>query len=227
MMARTPRRRNVGQSSTRGRQRSARDEVENTEDDVYQSMLADATTSSPTRVGDEGQTVKKRRVGGRLVVQEEASVREQDIIEKPIAQERRSLSVGDGEGACQAQTVFKDFSDSEESDMDWEDVNLQGTTKKDDAPTQLGDLNLVLDTEDQSPGNMRRKPLTTSEKKLRLDIHKMHLLCLLSHVHLRNYWCNSTVVHVSLPSQSPIVLANNNEEKAQTAHAKASSGIPG
>ncbi|KAG5931787.1 hypothetical protein E4U53_001604 [Claviceps sorghi] len=36
----------------------------------------------------------------------------------------------------------------------------------------------------------RRKPLTGSERESRINVHKAHLVCLLSHVARRNDWCN-------------------------------------
>ena len=41
----------------------------------------------------------------------------------------------------------------------------------------------------------RRKVITTEEKRRRVEIHKTHLLCLLSHVERRNRWCNDPEVH--------------------------------
>ncbi|KAK3945638.1 Rad4-domain-containing protein, partial [Diplogelasinospora grovesii] len=44
----------------------------------------------------------------------------------------------------------------------------------------------------------RRKPATREEKDRRVLIHKMHLLCLLAHVELRNRWCNDPRVQETL-----------------------------
>ena len=49
----------------------------------------------------------------------------------------------------------------------------------------------------------RRKPVTGSEKKLRLQIHKAHLLCLLGHVYTRNLWCNDEEVQRYLKQMLP------------------------
>lgn len=46
--------------------------------------------------------------------------------------------------------------------------------------------------------NVRKKGHRIKEKdrKLRLEIHKLHLLCLISHASLRNYFCRDKRLHV-------------------------------
>jgi xeroderma pigmentosum group C-complementing protein len=76
--------------------------------------------------------------------------------------------------------------------MDWEEVGLRKDGVEETAEEDVEDekpMELVLDTGDvRSPrrGTARRKPSTAIEKKMRLEVHKTHLLCLLAHVHLRN-----------------------------------------
>lgn len=109
------------------------------------------------------------------------------------------------------QTAYDESSDSIESDLDWEEVDLAQTAVQEDDSNQNGALDLVLGGNKplKSPERMsrKRKPATTAERKLRLEIHKMHVLCLLAHVHLRNHWCNDEQVHVSAcGSHSPLSL---------------------
>ncbi|KIH91251.1 xeroderma pigmentosum group C-complementing protein [Sporothrix brasiliensis 5110] len=44
----------------------------------------------------------------------------------------------------------------------------------------------------------RKKPLSRAERMHRIEIHKMHLLCLLAHAAQRNRWCNSAKVQKAL-----------------------------
>ncbi|CAK7208887.1 hypothetical protein SBRCBS47491_000250 [Sporothrix bragantina] len=43
-----------------------------------------------------------------------------------------------------------------------------------------------------------KKPLSRAERQHRVEIHKMHLLCLMAHAAQRNRWCNSSKVHTAL-----------------------------
>ena len=102
------------------------------------------------------------------------------------------------------QTVY-DIDASEKSDMEWEDVELGGATCGRPQPAASVDdeepLQITLENHD-SKGKQRaiprRKPVAALERKWRLDIHKAHVLCLLSHVQLRNLWCNDEEVQVSV-----------------------------
>ncbi|CAK7202707.1 hypothetical protein SEUCBS139899_005434 [Sporothrix eucalyptigena] len=51
----------------------------------------------------------------------------------------------------------------------------------------------------RAPAN-RKKPLSRAERQHRVEIHKMHLLCLMAHAAQRNRWCNSPKVHKALRS---------------------------
>lgn len=103
----------------------------------------------------------------------------------------------------QEQTAYKDDS-SEESDFAWEEVGLpyeepqvfDGERDEQEEPQLHLVLNGQAEESFRSPAAVRRKPLTALERKLRLEVHKVHLLCLLSHVHLRNHWCNDQNIHV-------------------------------
>jgi hypothetical protein len=52
--------------------------------------------------------------------------------------------------------------------------------------------------DDKSPRTRRKgqKPPTLAERKLRLDVHKIHVMCLLYHVFVRNHWCNDSKLQV-------------------------------
>ena len=208
-----------GSRAHRGRGRTSKGKSQRTAhglNDAYQDMLNEAN-SSPTQTSDEGRTVKKRRVRGRIVAQSDT-----DGSLTKLSPEGRSLPTAShvdrsSENSTvkfepthplqQEQTAYDvdyDVDCSEESDFAWEEVGLtHGEAGGLDDPLeeqQEQQLDLVLDEDGgedtASPAVARKKSLTALERKLRLEVHKVHLLCLLSHVHMRNHWCNDQNIHV-------------------------------
>ena len=170
--------------------------------EAYREMLADAV-SSPTQLSEENQPLKRRRIGGRVVTQraDNASANNQN---QPLANTNKvhDLTL---DPKAQTQTVYDDSEDSTDSDMDWEEVDLAqdrgGNTSGEDEKTGDVVLNIILDkehTQSQVPTRSKRKPGTAAQKKLWLEVHKLHIMCLLAHVHIRNHWCNDVNVHVCL-----------------------------
>ena len=179
----------------------------NTVPDVYGDMLAEAV-SSPTRKSEDGTPIKRRRVGGRIVIQ--------NVNENASHQSEQSISTGEQDSI---DDLFEEpeptpqhieqteSEDSAYSDEDFEDVDLGSNIKQPDSSDheieEPGDLKLVLGGNNQETSKsmqVRRKPITTVEKKLRFQIHKLHLCSLLAHVYLRNHWCNDVKVHSALKS---------------------------
>ena len=109
------------------------------------------------------------------------------------------------------QTITRNSDDEEENeggddeDVPFEDVDFDFEALQ-SIPAPLGDqpmdlnLNLTAQKEAMTPRRSadRRKPVTKEEKSRRVEVHKVHLLCLLSHVALRNRWCNSPEVQDAL-----------------------------
>ncbi|MCJ1463886.1 hypothetical protein MMC07_002495 [Pseudocyphellaria aurata] len=175
--------------------------------DVYTVMLKD-TVSSSTRVDEEERTIKKRRIAGRVVLQD---THDREAFQpNPLSKVPDQIGVDSLDAELilsQPQTVYNDSEDSADSDMDWEEVDLAHTIVQEDSPERdsepKSELNLVLGNdhgEAQRSTPVKRKPVSKAEKQVRLEIHKMHLLCLLYYVHLRNHWCNDKEVHVTLKS---------------------------
>lgn len=86
-----------------------------------------------------------------------------------------------------------DESESEE-EFDFENIDLDQVSSSDtnhgtDQASTRTAISLTLDP--QTLGNSRQKyPTTAIARKIRFEIHKTHLLCLMSHVALRNKWCS-------------------------------------
>ncbi|QSZ35952.1 hypothetical protein DSL72_007074 [Monilinia vaccinii-corymbosi] len=202
---------------TRGRPKGkGKAATQNAIPDVYRAMLAEAI---PAQSEVPERPLKKRRVGLRGAAvpasgsgpSEPSSVAEshdedenedeemefEDVITVPEGSDHED---SDGDTNRPQQTAYRDSDEeTDESDtdveIDWENIDFN---TKNDEPS--GDLELTLTKpESQSQTTTpRRKATTQADKALRLEIHRLHLLCLLSHVERRNEWCNDPVVQDSL-----------------------------
>ena len=105
----------------------------------------------------------------------------------------------------QPQTVFDDSDSSSDSDIDWEKLLNKETENddegesKDDKPSQK-QISVDLGTPNRKTGSSKqpnRLPSTAVELRNRLNVHKMHLCCLLAHVYIRNAWSYEPIIQVS------------------------------
>ncbi len=111
------------------------------------------------------------------------------------------------------QTMLLDSEDEEDEEIDFEDVTIQPSVPSAAAPTaasavpsSTGGLNLDLSAHlaNMTPRRPdRRKPMNKEEKDRRVEVHKLHVLCLLAHVEMRNRWCNDPQVQDALRSLLP------------------------
>lgn len=159
-------------------------------------MLLEAA-ATPTLL--EERATKRRRVEG-LRPHAATPEPERSSIENPenyLAAEADVVPAINGQ-----QTIYDDFPDSDESEADFEDVDLEAEAGPSDGEAEEKQP-LQLDLSG-SPGRLdgptarRRKPATTAEKRLRLDVHKWHLLCLVLHGYHRNRWCDDEEVQAIL-----------------------------
>lgn len=206
----------AGRSSTPGRRSTPSSRNDDDIPQVYHEMLSEvrqpalgpglsAESSSAGR-----HAAKRRRVG------DSTAARAVMVADDEVFGSWDQPEAGHDDGLLEAtskdkpvQTVY-DVDASEESAMEWEDVNLEPQNAPTESHGQLPSshadgsgpgesLQLTLgETHEKAKQKAvsRRKPATALEKKWRLDIHKVHLLCLLSHVQMRNSWCNDEEVQV-------------------------------
>ncbi|KAF8469064.1 hypothetical protein BDZ91DRAFT_679403, partial [Kalaharituber pfeilii] len=97
--------------------------------------------------------------------------------------------------------------DDGDEDIDWEDVDLGVSTEVnfslDRKPSEPETLELVLnDLKEQKKAFSERRKITAVDRKIRLEAHKLHLLCLIAHVYRRNKWCNNQAVQENLRGKS-------------------------
>lgn len=180
---------------------------------IYREMLSEAgIEGSASRDDSSGEPPIKRRRPGR-----QSAIQEKRAISEPVTLAQESSDDEDVEfldvplPPAQVQTIERDSeddSDEDEGDMIFEDVELAAPLErnKDAAssattkPQEL-ELNLTAHQAANTPTKRnadRRKPITKEERDRRLNVHKMHLLCLLSHAARRNHWCNDAQVQNAL-----------------------------
>jgi xeroderma pigmentosum group C-complementing protein len=134
--------------------------------------------------------------------------------EPPAADESNSGDVVPANGRLRQMVVDSDESDG--SDEEWEDAlgDENDPDEHDEVAhviPQVGDISITIGgKKDEAPTRrVRRRAITSVDKKKRLDVHKMHVLCLMYHVHRRNAWCNDLRVQSTLRKLvSPKALAN-------------------
>lgn len=203
-----PKKRKAAKAPIRGRRQPEIQRRNEQPADYYNEMLSEEAGAIATSSGDEGRTIKKRRTAGRSGPAEEKlktpTKRVQTIPETPQTAERPQ------------QAIYDDYR-TDESDVEFEDVELDvmpeeaGELQKETtAADRATDLSIAV-TFDADVGKGKktrtssRLSSSTVEKQKRVDIHKVHLCCLLAHVYTRNAWCNDEQIQVR--SRKPVLTS--------------------
>lgn len=188
-MARQSQARSTRDSASRGRQLKNEKTRDERTQDAYKEMLAEAETRDPAQFSED-RPIKRRRVGDMKAIPLDSSLPkdQEEMLENRPTQ--------------QVQTVY-DSGSSDDSNVEWEDVDIPQpipgpssasvAVQGNDEPLEI---TLGQEPQPTKKAIQKRKPITAAEKKIRLDAHKSHLLCLLGHVSLRNRWCNDNEIHV-------------------------------
>jgi xeroderma pigmentosum group C-complementing protein len=176
--------------------------------DVYRDMLAEAL---PMQSDVPERPLKRRRTGRRNGPSSSSNVPKADAeqdnpdeeenieFEDVLDQEMPSRSDNEASDAPPKpqQTAYRESDDDSASEFDWEAIDFDA--KPQEEPS--GDLELTLikrPTPQRKTTATRRKVVTKEERALRLQIHKMHVLCLLAYVDRRNDWCSDSEAQSSL-----------------------------
>ncbi|KAE8354677.1 hypothetical protein BDV28DRAFT_74445 [Aspergillus coremiiformis] len=212
-MPRTRRARSKKSEDSGSRLSKGRKEQDDEIPEVYREMLAEAEARAPHDLEND-RPIKRRKVHRQALASSATQ-------EKPEVQ---SSSKNGEDASPQVQTVY-DSPTSDESEMEWEEVDIQQapaafaqTVPTADAENETMQITLDGHQDQKRKVIRRRKPVTAAERELRLHIHKSHLLCLLSHVQLRNVWCNDENIQGFLKrmlSKRVIALLNPSEEQPQ------------
>ncbi|KEY67715.1 hypothetical protein S7711_03968 [Stachybotrys chartarum IBT 7711] len=181
---------------------------------IYQTMLAEAGVAVQAAETPE-RPLKRRRPGSSL--KERKQHQDTEVGPSSSSPARKSSKDAEEEDEVEfedvlpvpnVQTMERDTDDEddedEDEDIEFEDIDFQAVMKDTgSAPERPKELTLNLTTQKSATtlgkrGADRRKPLSKEDRQRRVEIHKAHLLCLLSHVARRNHWCNDAQVQDSL-----------------------------
>lgn len=174
--------------------------------DVYGDMVAEAVAAEPVESSD--RPLKRRRMSRGPVTPAKAVQKQQDLSRpngktsastpaRPISESYES----DNATRNRPQQTVEYSSESEESDLAFEDVDLgqRAGSNPPSAPEtdeEIKDVHVSLEPSSVSKKTVvnRRKPVTTVEKAFRLRVHKTHFLTLLGHCMYVNSRCNNATV---------------------------------
>ena len=198
--------------------------------DVYQEMLVDAGQPQPSRVDEVGKTNKKRRIEGQTIASasSEGAKKSPKNESSSIAAENDSDVLFEDElfedVSVNRQEIINSDSESAATDADWEEVDLSAPTASSHPVTnsETTNIDLLLGARDKERDQARnlklKRPISAAEKRLRLEIHKMHLCCSISHGFIRSHWCNDHQIQSQLRKLLPsktISYLNPDESKSQ------------
>lgn len=186
---------NIASATWKRRQGQASRGVAHSSDDAVPEVFKELLESEPLPHPSSSRSTKRRRVGSKAIISSEKLAE----TVQPLAAPQDSYV--EAQANRPVQTTFDSEDDSEEDNVEWEDVNLdtlipEPTPSVDAIPDSLS-IVISAGTKLPTPSKRKtRKPPTNAERKMRLDIHKVHILCLLYHCLIRNHWCNDIQLQV-------------------------------
>ncbi|OJJ69657.1 hypothetical protein ASPBRDRAFT_46016 [Aspergillus brasiliensis CBS 101740] len=208
MASRGPTTRSRRRGAPSNQSRRQRENQDHEIPEVYREMLAEAEARDSSRP-DDNQLPKRRKLAHPNSVSNPQLVH-QDVAITPEASHSTVQPV---------QTVYDSpSSSSEESGMEWEEVDIQQAPHTSQADGTSIQVTLGRPEGRKRKVVARRRGITAAEKQLRLSIHKVHLLCLLRHVQIRNLWCNDEELQSFLKRTLPkpiISLLHPAENRSQ------------
>jgi xeroderma pigmentosum group C-complementing protein len=203
--------------ATRASSRRAAQAAASAVPDVYRAMLAEARSEIAAQSADSPERPLKRKRPGEGRRATTTSAQTSGSANTPASQKPPAAAavVADDtpqkhaqqEGTVPAptvQTIMRDSDDDDEDDeLDFEDVPIQPTASSAGGDAGGASEGLSLDLSAHlasllSRRTERRKGINRQEKARRIEIHKVHLVCLLAHVEIRNRWCNDPRVRDAL-----------------------------
>ncbi|GKZ62470.1 hypothetical protein AnigIFM49718_009888 [Aspergillus niger] len=201
----TTRSRRAGAASNHSRRQ--REDQDHEIPAVYREMLAEAEIRETSRP-DDSQLPKRRRI-----------TRPNPVSDSQLVHQDAAITSEASHSTVQpVQTVYDSPSSSEESGMEWEEVDIQQAPQTSQADDTSIQVTLGRPEDQKRKVVAKRRGITTAEKQLRLSIHKVHLLCLLRHVQIRNLWCNDEELQGFLKRTLPkniISLLHPSENRPQ------------
>ncbi|KAL5118499.1 hypothetical protein ACEQ8H_003514 [Pleosporales sp. CAS-2024a] len=228
----------------RSTRRSKASQKDDNVPNIFQEMLLEEEKAAKATSTDENERpAKKRKTAPSISSPIKPSPSKTLSIRAPenqptvsarkgVAREAESVSHNDTHSPDVVQLLaterivqtITDSDESDGSDEEWEDALADGDDtdehqEPETAIPQVAGISITVGSnkapEPVTRRKVRRRAITSVDKKKRLDIHKMHVLCLLYHVHRRNAWCNDLRVQTALrklvPSNTLLNLVPNPE----------------
>lgn len=203
-----PKKNPPGRPSTRKTRQSTRrrEVLDDGIPNVYGEMLAEAVADEQESLGNV-RSSKRRKISEEPPSKIELDFDLFGSSEVTPNTEQRYAIADDVPPKLQL-VVFDDFEGSDESEVEFEDVELEPTEGEGSTSTKPEQQPLKLDLsgtnlEPSRRGVQRRRPVGPAERKVRLEVHKAHLVCLLAHLSSRNRWCESESVQAILKPLVP------------------------
>jgi xeroderma pigmentosum group C-complementing protein len=178
--------------------------------EVFKELLAETSSANFT---SPDRPLKRRKTGSRIASEAAVVIKDgtdqdtdgEEAMDFEDVLDNVGFS-GSEKGAVipslsRQQTAYRDSDDEEDEEgSEFDEVDF-GKLPTEDGTS--GDLELTfnINTSPTQARNVpRRRVVSKDEKNTRLELHRMHVLCLLSHVARRNTWCNDPEVHKTLKS---------------------------
>ncbi|KAF1912679.1 hypothetical protein BDU57DRAFT_374503 [Ampelomyces quisqualis] len=178
---------------------------------VFQEMLREEQAAHVSSTDEEERPPKKRKT----VSSHKASSTVMPPSPAPHPTEHSRELPSPATPQVKAGRMLQTIEDSDESDgsdEEWEDALVDGGDSDEEdevelVTPQVADISITIggkkSDEQMTKRRVRRRAITSVDKKKRLEIHKLHVLCLLYHVHRRNAWCNDLRVQTALRKLVP------------------------
>lgn len=204
---------------SRGRGRGRRLAPEEEVPDVYRDMLKDVVDTSAKQPEEVSDSERSRPAKRRKSVGDS-----NNEAEPPSGGEKgKGVLIEDTEDDVIENDNNENYMDSEEepeessdeSEADWEEVDLSKQRPSliiipslhlltaslaiinfTESPKDNQPLLLVLNQKEKQKAGLVRRTITAVDRRIRLEVHKMNILCLLIHVYQRSRWCNNSTVKV-------------------------------
>ena len=193
-------------------QRQQKSVPNNDQGSIYSQLLAEAGVHDAQASSASERPVKRLRPGERRPEKLKRGSIEPDQASKALKEADREeeensdddVEFFDVELPVPTVQTFERESEDEDDDYiedaQFEDIDFtaiaEASEPKEEQSKDL-ELNLTAQRARTTPtkrAGERKKPITKEERDRRTDIHKTHLLCLLSHAARRNHWCNDKTV---------------------------------
>ncbi|KAJ9651259.1 hypothetical protein H2198_009444, partial [Neophaeococcomyces mojaviensis] len=173
--------------------------------DVYSEMLVEAYNNNPEDFAPDPRPAKRRKVNRTPTPEPAPEPTPEPALPTPPAAYLEEAIATATSLPPQQQVIFNnDYDDSDDSDIEFEDVEIDRGESDVDTPepnhleSKSLQINLAPQTTTQPKTAIRRRPVTKAERDFRLDVHKWHVLCLIVHAAVRNKWCDDEIVQKTL-----------------------------